>query len=361
MGATPELASVDIDTSTTRKVSTRIIPVVFVLFLINHIDRANIGFAALTMNKELAITSQQYGFIAGIFFLGYFFFEIPSNLLLFRLGARVWIARILVSWGIVAILSGFAKVAFHLYVLRFLLGVAEAGYYPGIALYLTYWFRQRHLAGAMALLSTGNPVANLIGAPLSGLILDHVHWMGLSSWRWVLILEGLPAVVAGIFTYFFLPNRPRDATFLTPEARDWLCRELRQEEIERQAAGRITVRQALGLGRVWHLTALYFAQLLSMYVVVFWMPQLLRAVFKYSNTTVGVLVMIPYLAAVLAMIVIARSSDRMLERRYHAAVPQIVAATALVLLGTIVMPSPLLVIVLWCFATMGIWSFMGPF
>src|SRR5215831_16174668 len=181
MAATPSLAALEIEARTTRKVRMRIIPFVLVLLVINYVDRVNIGFAALNMNKELAITSQQYGFIAGIFFFGYFFFEVPSNLLLHKLGARVWIARILVSWGVVAILTGFAKTAFHLYALRFLLGVAEAGYYPGIVLDLTYWFRQRDLAHAMALLCTGNPIANVIGAPVSGLILDHIRWVGLSS------------------------------------------------------------------------------------------------------------------------------------------------------------------------------------
>ena len=360
--ATPALAPLEIEARTTRKVWTRIIPFVLVLAVINYVDRINIGFAALTMNKELAITSQQYGLIAGIFFFGYFVFEIPSNLLLHRLGARVWIARILISWGIVAVLTGFVKVAFHLYALRFLLGVAEAGYLPGIVLYLTYWFRQRHLAHALALLCTGTPIANVIGAPVSGLILDHIHWVGLSSWRWLLILEGIPAVLAGILTYFFLPNRPSDAKFLTPAEKDWLSAELRREEIEKLAAHRMTVGQAVAHGRTWHLTAIYFAQVLSMYAVLFWMPQLIKAVFnRDSNTTIGILVMIPYVAAVSAMIIVARSSDRALERRYHAAVPQTVAAAALLLLGTVITPSPWLLIVLWCFAAMGIWSFFGPF
>ena len=362
MAVTPAVAPLEIEVRATRKVWMRIIPVVLVLFVINYVDRVNIAFAALTMNKELAITSQQYGLIAGIFFFGYFIFEVPSNLLLHRLGARVWIARILISWGLVAVLTGFAKVAFHLCALRFLLGVAEAGYFPGIVLYLTYWFRQRHLAHAMALLCTGTPVANVIGAPVSGLILDHIHWVGLSSWRWLLILEGVPAILAGILTYFFLPSRPADAKFLTPEEKDWLSTELRREEAEKLAQRQITVRHALAHGRVWHLTAIYFAQVLSMYAVLFWMPQLIKAVFnQHSNTAIGILVMIPYVGAVSAMIMVARSSDRVLERRYHAAVPQMVAAAALVLLGTVTTPSPWLLIVLWCFAAMGIWSFFGPF
>src|SRR5215470_1106139 len=171
MAPTPALTSTEIEAKTTRKVWARIIPFVLVLFVINYVDRNNIGFAALTMNKELAITSQQYGFIAGIFFLGYFIFEIPSNLLLHRIGARIWIARILVTWGIVTMLSGFVRTAHELYAVRFLLGFAEAGYFPGILLYLTYWFRQRDLAQTAALLLTANPVANIIGAPFSGMVL----------------------------------------------------------------------------------------------------------------------------------------------------------------------------------------------
>jgi MFS transporter, ACS family, tartrate transporter len=362
METSPAASPGTIEATIVRKLGRRIIPFVLVLYVINYIDRVNIAFAALTMNKELAITSQQYGFIAGIFFFGYFFFEVPSNLLLHKLGARVWIARILVSWGVVAILTGFAKTAFHLYALRFLLGVAEAGYYPGIVLYLTYWFRQRHLAHAMALLCTGNPIANVIGAPLSGLILDHVHWIGLSSWRWVLILEGVPAILAGIFTYFFLPNRPGNAKFLTPEEKDWLSEELRREELEKLTARPISVGQALAHGRVWHLTAIYFTAMLSTYAVIFWMPQFIRAAFDQgSNTKLGLLVMIPYAAGILAMTMIARSSDRALERRYHAAASMIVAAIALLILGTITTPSPLLLIVLWCFAAMGIYSLIGPF
>src|SRR6202007_1762736 len=200
--AIPTAVKSAIEARTIRKVRRRIIPFVFVLFVIAVLDRNNIGFAALTMNKELAITSQQYGLVAGIFFFGYFIFEIPSNLLLHKMGARVWIGRILISWGIVAILTGFVQTSIHLYVLRFLLGVAEAGYFPGIMLYLTYWFPQRGLA---------NAVANIVGAPLSGVILDHVHWFGVSSWRWLLILQGTPAILGGVGTYFLLSNRPAEA------------------------------------------------------------------------------------------------------------------------------------------------------
>jgi sugar phosphate permease len=340
----------------------RIIPFVFVLFVIAFVDRINIGFAALTMNKELAVTSQQYGFLAGIFFFGYFLFEIPSNLLLQEIGARVWIARILISWGIVALLTGFVKTATHLYVVRFLLGVAEAGYVPGIYLYLTYWFPQRQLAHAIALFNTGNPVASIVGAPLSGVILDRIHWFGVGSWRWLLILEGIPAILGGILTYFLLPGRPAEARFLTAVEKDWIKAELAREEQLKLTAERISVGQALAHGRVWHLTAIYFMAMIASYSMIFWMPQLLKALSsQYSNTTVGIFVMIPYLVALTVMVLVAHSSDRTLERRYHAAIPLIIGAIALVVLGTIATRAVFLSVTLWCLVAAGIYSLFGPF
>ena len=362
MGASPVFVPTDIEARTIRKLQTRIIPFVFVLFVIAFLDRINIGFAALTMNKEVAITSQQYGFVAGIFFFGYFIFEIPSNLLLHKIGARIWIARILISWGIVAMLTGFAQTAFHLYVARFLLGVAEAGYFPGILLYLTYWFRQQRLAHAIALLVAANPVASIVGAPLSGLILDHVYWFGFGSWRWLLILEGIPAILGGILTYFLLPGRPAEARFLTAEEKDWITAELAREEQKKLATRRITVGQALTHGRVWHLTAIYFTAMVSSYAMVFWMPQIIKALSsRYSNTTVGILVMIPYLVGLTVMIFVARSSDRTLERRYHAAIPAIIGAMSLVLLGATATRSTFFSVIVWCFVASGIYSLLAPF
>ena len=183
--------------------------------MLAFIDRINLGFAALTMNRELAITSQQFGFAAGIFFWGYFLFEIPSNLILHQIGARVWIARILITWGAIATLTGFVQSVHQLYVARFALGLAEAGYFPGIVLYLGYWFRQREKAQAIALILIGIPLASVLGAPISGFILDHAHWFGLSSWRWLLILEGLPAATFAFLVPFLLPSRPAEAGFLT--------------------------------------------------------------------------------------------------------------------------------------------------
>jgi ACS family tartrate transporter-like MFS transporter len=362
MTSAPAVAPSAIEATTIRKLQTHIIPFVFVLFVINFVDRINIGFAALTMNRELAITSQQFGLLSGIFFWGYFIFEIPSNLLLHKLGARVWIARILVSWGIVAILTGFVRTATHLYFLRFLLGVAEAGFVPGMYLYLTYWFPQRQLAHAIALFSSAAPIASVVGAPTSGVILDHIHWFGLSSWRWLLILEGIPAIAGGIVTFFLLPSRPMEAKFLTTQERNYLAAELSFQEQRKIAQQRLTVGQALTHARVWHLTAAYFTAAVGYNTINFWMPQLLKALSsQYSNTMIGILVTIPYVAAAIAMIAISRSSDRALERRYHAAIPVMIAAASLLLLGAFSFSSVFFSVSLWSVAAAGAYCLFAPF
>lgn len=355
--STSRSALSDLEASTLRKLQARIIPFVFVLMVIAFLDRINIGFAALTMNKDLAITSQQFGLLSGIFFWGYFIFEIPSNLLMHKVGARIWIARILISWGIVAMLTGFVQTAAHLYVVRFLLGVAEAGYFPGILLYLTYWFQRRQLAHAAALFLTAIPVANIVGAPLSGVILDHIHWFGVSSWRWLLVLEGIPAIVGGILTYWLLPARPADAKFLTTEERNYITAELGREE-QQKVKHRITVFQTLSHARVWQLTSIYFGAMIGQYTMTFWMPQLIKAISStYSNTTIGVLVMIPYVAALAAMILVGRSSDRRLERRYHGAIPLTIGALSLVMLSTSTTSSVFLTIALWSLTASAMGSF----
>jgi MFS transporter, ACS family, tartrate transporter len=345
---------------TIRKIRIRILPFVFVLFVVALIDRNNIGFAALTMNKELAISSQQFGFIFGIFFFGYSLFEIPSNLLLHRIGARVWIARILITWGIVAILTGFVHTVRELYAARFLLGLAEAGYFPGIILYLTYWFPQREQARAIALFALGLPVTMILGAPVSGFILDHVHWLGVSNWRWLLILEGAPAIVCGVLTYFLLPAAPKEAKFLTTEEKEWIQTELQYEEEQKLEQRQYSALQALASGRVWHLVLIYFGVTVAIYAMNSWAPQLVKSLsIRYSNSTVGLLVTIPNLVGLAAMILVSRSSDRTLERRYHVAIPALMTGTALVLLG--VTSSAFFSVALLCLLAAGVFSCLGPF
>jgi len=353
-------SAMSMQAGTVQKLRLRIIPYLFLLYVIAYLDRINIGFAALTMNKELAITSEQFGLLVGIFFFGYFLFEIPSNLLLHKIGARIWIARILISWGVVAVMTGFVQNVSQLYVARFLLGLAEAGYFPGIVLYLTYWFRQREQAQAIALFLAGLPVTSILGAPISGFILDRVHCLGVSSWRWLLILEGIPAVVCGVLTYFLLPSRPAEAKFLTRNEKDWITQELKQEESQKHGTHQISAIRALINGRVWHLACIGFTLNIGMYSLTFWMPQFVKSLSSlYSNTTIGFLVMIPYLVGLLAMVLVSRSSDRKMERKYHAAIPAIVAGIALVSLGAT--HSTFSSIFFLCFASLGIYSVYGPF
>ena len=295
----PSIASNSIEAATIRKLRIRLLPLLFALFVVAFIDRINLGFAALTMNRELAITSQQFGFAAGIFFWGYFLFEIPSNLMLHKIGARVWIARILITWGAVATLTGFVQSAHQLYVARFALGLAEAGYFPGIVLYLGYWFRQREKAQAIALILIGIPLASVLGGPISGFILDHAHWFGLSSWRWLLILEGLPAVVFAFLTPLLLPSRPAEARFLTAEEKAWIADQLEREDRQKLGAKKqsISVARTLVHPRVWHLACIGFAHGFASYTFSFWLPQVMKSVLGgQSNTVVGFAVMIPNFA-----------------------------------------------------------------
>ena len=354
------IAAGDVGSRTTSKLRRRLIPLLFLLYVVAYLDRINIGFASLTMNTSLAITSAQFGLVVGVFFFGYFIFEVPSNLLLHKIGARIWIARILITWGLVAMLTGAVHSVPQFYVARFLLGAAEAGFFPGIVLYLTYWFPQREQARVISLFVTALPVASIVGAPISGFILDHAHWAAISSWRWLLILEGLPAIVCGVLTYLLLPSRPAESTFLNQDEKSWLTAELAREEQDKIAKNSISAMRALAHPRVWHLASALFAFDIGLYAMSFYMPQSVKSLSSgYSNAALGILVMVPHLAGLAAMILVSRSSDRRLERRYHAAIPLVVGGLALVLLGAT--RSPLLSIVLWSFVAMGIYSFFGPF
>ncbi len=360
MTTRPDVGTTTDASAAVRKIQVRILPFIFLLYIVAFLDRVNIGFAALTMNKELAISAQQYGLLAGIFFFGYFVFAVPSNVMLHKLGAREWVAWILISWGIVSACTGLTQNVVQLYVVRFLLGVAESGFFPGMILYMTYWFRQRERAQAVAFFMTGLPIASIVGGPISGLILDHIHWLGVSSWRWLLVLEAVPAIVLGILTYRLLPNRPADARFLTQSEKDWLAAELAKEEKTAEASGKVSALRALWTGRVWHLTIIYFTMMIGLYAMSYWLPQVVKGLSKlYSNTTVGFLVPIPHICGLIAMLMLSRHSDRTQERRWHAAVPAILGGVALLVVGRVT--SPALSIALLALMAIGVDSFFGPF
>ena len=358
--SSPKIVSNPIEATTVRKLRTRLLPFLFALYVVAFIDRINLGFAALTMNRELAITSQQFGFAAGIFFWGYFLLELPSNLMLHKIGARVWITRILITWGAVATLTGFVQSANQLYVGRFALGLAEAGYFPGIVLYLGYWFRQREKAQAIALILMGIPLASVLGGPISGLILDHAYWLGLSSWRWLFILEGSPALACVFLTYLLLPSRPADAKFLSGEEKAWIAVQMEQEDQQKLGGRTTSVVRTLLHPRVWLLACIGFGHGFAGYTFSFWLPQILKsAVGGQSNTVVGMLVMIPNFLGLIAMIVVSRHSDRTLERRYHMATVATLSGIAMLLLGA--PRSPFVSVVLFSAVAMGAYSFLPVF
>jgi MFS family permease len=362
MASSPVIVSNLNEAAIVRKLQIRLLPFLLALFVVAFIDRINLGFAALTMNRELAITSQQFGFAAGIFFWGYFLFEVPSNLILHRIGARVWIARILLTCGTVATLTGFVHSAHQLHVARFALGLAEAGYFPGIALYLGYWFQQREKAQAIALILIGIPLASVLGAPVSGFILDHVHWFGLSSWRWLLILQGFPAIACVPLVGFLLPSRPAEARFLSVEEKAWITDELDREDRQKLGAQAHSpsVARTLVNPRVWHLACIGFGHGFAAYIFSFWLPQVMKTAFGgLSNTALGFAVMIPNLVGLIAMILVSRHSDRTRERRHHMAAAGALAGAGMLLLGS--PHSPLFSLVLFSAVAIGAYSFLPIF
>jgi ACS family tartrate transporter-like MFS transporter len=354
------LQSTELASRTPRKVMWRVIPLIFVLYVISYIDRANIGYAALQMNAELALSSEAFGFAAGVFFIGYFLFEVPSNMALARFGARIWIARILVTWGAVAIASAFVRTATQLYVLRFLLGVAEAGFFPGIIIYLTYWFRARDQATAVALFTAAIPVSYLLGAPVSTWIMDNVSGFGLSGWRWMLLLEGLPAVLGGVACFLWLADRPEQAQWLRPDEKAWLVAELEQERAHRTNVKQLGTLHAITEPKVLLLGLIYFVYQAGSLGVGYWMPQIIKGLSsQLSNFEVGLVAMVPYAVATVAMILWSIHSDRTEERQVHSALPLLFAAVTLAC--TPLTRNPLVAVGLISAALAGLYAFKSPF
>ncbi|KPX46499.1 MFS transporter [Pseudomonas syringae pv. tagetis] len=343
-----------------RKVTLRIIPFVFLLYIVSYLDRANIGYAALQMNADLALTSEAFGFISGIFFIGYFLFEVPSNVLLNRYGARVWIARILVTWGLIAAATAFAQTSTHLYVLRFLLGVAEAGFFPGIIVYLTYWFRSKELATTVALFTAAIPVSYIIGAPLSTWIMDNIHWFGWSGWRWMLFLEGIPALFLGVACFFYLTDKPEQAKWIKQDEREWLLAELERDRQSRKNVKHFGALKAMTNPKVLYLSFIYFVYQCGSLGVGYWMPQIIKGFSdSLTHTQIGMIAMVPYIFATLMMIGWSRNSDRHGERKLHCAIPLAVATAAMV--GASMVSDPIVAIAMISLALAGLYSFKSPF
>lgn len=326
----------------------------------NYLDRFNISFAALEMKADLGLGDAVYGLGAGMFFAGYVTFEIPSNLILQRLGARRWIARIMTTWGALSCAMLFVRTPVSFYWVRFLLGVAEAGFLPGMIFYLTHWIPARDRARVFALFLTSTALAGVVGGPISAALLQLRGVGGLAGWQWLFLVEGLPAVVLGVTTYFFLPDHPAEARWLSTAERAWLEEVLEEERAALQRTHPLTLWQALTHGRVWRLALLYFSTIISFYGVAFWLPQIVQSFSGLGNAATSLLSALPYLAAAVGMVIVARHSDRTGERRRHVAGAAFAAAAGLIA-GAVVQRQPVLAFLALCLAATGIWSTLGPF
>jgi len=351
-------AKSDVETSTIRAISWRLIPFLVLAYFFSYLDRVNLGFAALTMNAELKFTPLIFAWGAGIFFIGYFIFEVPSNLALEKFGASRWIARIMVTWGIISALMATVSGPTSFYILRFLLGVAEAGFFPGIILYLTYWYPAEYRARFLAAFAIAVPVSTVIGAPVSGLLLGLDGAMGLKGWQWLFIIEGIPSVILGVVTWFYLTDRPAQADWLTAEQKAWLSSRLESEVAAKQAAQHLTLGQALTSPKVLMLSVIYFGFVGALYGMQFWLPQIVKA-FGYSNAQTGFVTAVPYLFGTVAMILWARHSDASRERVMHVGAPLLLTGVALGICGY--MDNPYVTMVALIVAAIGIFCTFGVF
>ncbi|MBU9550737.1 MFS transporter [Burkholderia multivorans] len=324
----------DPETRVARKLMWRIIPFVMLLYFVSFLDRVNVGFAAMTMNKAIGLSPTAFGLGGGLFFIGYFLFEVPSNLILHRVGARIWIARVMITWGIVSAVSAFAVGPTSFYVLRFLLGVAEAGFFPGIILYLSLWFPARQRAVAAAWFMAAAPISTAIGSPLSGAIMQMPPMFGLADWQMLYIVEALPAIVLGFVVLKCLTDTPSKAAWLQPDERDWLIAKLKSEADARHGRSGHTAGawQALRDPRVLALALIYFGTSAGLYTLGLWAPLMVKQ-FGFSALQTGLLTGIPSVAAVVAMIVWARHSDRTGERTWHVVIPCVLACIGFVFAG----------------------------
>ena len=313
---------------TSQRIARRLLPFLFVLYVIAFLDRMNVGAAALQMPRDLGLSDRSFGVGAGIFFFGYFLLEIPGALIAERWSARRWIARIMISWGILTVLLAFIHSADQFYVVRFLVGAAEAGFFPAVIVYLTHWFRSIDRAKAVAGFYAAMPLSYVIGSPLAGLLLG-LSWLGLRGWRWLFILEGIPAVLLGIIALFYLTDWPQQAQWLNPDERNWIISTLGKEKESKQKQRSYTIWQALRHRDVILLTTCYFFATTGNYGIGFWLPSFLKRLSGESDTTVTLLAALPYIAGLMVQQFNGWHSDRTGERRWHAAIPLLLSGAFL--------------------------------
>jgi MFS transporter, ACS family, tartrate transporter len=339
-------------------VRLHIIPFTLILYIVAFLDRVNLGYAAIALNPDLGITAELFGFISGIFFIGYLIFEVPSNLMMKKVGARIWICRIMISWGVIAVATGFVQSPYELIILRFLLGIAEAGFFPGMIWYLGTWFPQRYLARSIALFSTGIVISNIIGAPISMYILDTVNLGSIAAWRWLFILEGIPAILLGICSFWVLRNGPADAQWLDSTQKQWLVQELQTEKKNNSQPHRFI--DTLTDWRILLFSGTYFSMTVAMYAIIFFLPTLSKSfLHDISITQIGLLLSIPYLVALICMFLVSHHSDMSGERRYHVTLLLILAGAGL--LFDQLVSDPLLSLLGISIAISGVLAFIGPF
>jgi len=341
------------------KVTRRLVPFLMLLYIVAWFDRINVGFAALQMNRDLGFSASVFGFGAGVFFIGYALFEVPSNLLLARVGARRWIARIMVTWGVISVAMMFVRGPLSFYVLRFVLGVAEAGFLPGVIYYLAHWFPRAQRARAISWFMIGIPLSTVLGAPLAGLLLQLNGWHNLAGWQWLYLIEGLPAVLLGFVVWYRLPDTPRQARWLSAPEQTALMTAIAAENDGVAARHVLSVRQVLLHPTVWLLGFVLFACQCGSYGLTLWIPQIVKGLSGQSDLMVGLLSALPYIAAAIGMVVLGVSSDRSGERIWHVALPSLLGAAGFAASAFLQTPLPALLAL--TVAAVGDLGSRGPF
>jgi ACS family tartrate transporter-like MFS transporter len=350
----PDVASV-----TLRKVTLRLIPFLFILYVVAWLDRVNVGFAGLQMNADLGFSSTAFGFGSGVFFLGYCLFEVPSNLILHRVGARRWIARIMISWGAISAAMMFVRTAPGFYVLRFLLGAAEAGFFPGVVYYLSHWYPEGQRARAIAAFMTAIPVSGVVGGPLSGTLLTLNGLFGLAGWQWLFLVEGIPAILLGVIVLVYLTDRPETANWLSSVEKEWLVSTLAVERTSREGLPPIGIFAALTNPTIWHLGIIFLCAAIGFYGYSFWAPLVVKSLTETSDLGVGVILGAISAVTIICMIMNSAHSDYTDERPLHVAVPLLISGAGF--FGCAVLREPILALFFLALVPIGHCAAHGPF